>query len=110
MSEWSRFVGAEQRGRSTKIRDTGGKKRVTLEGLDARVAGLEALVEELKAMIAERGPTPEQEEQLRISEYYAAEAAERRDKREARARADAETERQRLEDRVLDLERFGWGR
>jgi hypothetical protein len=79
-----------------------GKKRVTLEDLDDRMGTLEATVEELKAMIAQQEPTPEQEEQLHISEYYAAEAAERWAKREARQRADAEEERRRLLDRVAE--------
>lgn len=87
-----------------------GKKRITLEDLDQRVSAIQAMLEELKAMIAEQGSTPEQDEQQAISEYYAAEAAERRAKREARARSDAEDERRRLEDRIYDLERSNWGK
>lgn len=87
-----------------------GKKRVTLADLDDRMGTLEAMVEELKAMVEDLGPTPEQEEQRGISEYYAADAAERQAKRILRQKADAEAERQRLEDRVDELERKGWGR
>ena len=68
--------------------------------------------QELKALIREvlQEVQQERDEQLAASEYYAAEAAERAAKRLTRERADAEQERQRLEDRVNDLERKGWGR
>ena len=72
-------------------------------------AELKALIREVLAEVQEEGERVS-EEQRHISEYYAAEAAERSTKREARARAEAEDERCRLEDRVYDLERKGWGR
>ena len=64
--------------------------------------------QELKALIRE--VLQERDEQLATSEYYAAEAAERAAKRLTRERQGAEQDRQRLEDRVNDLERKGWGR
>lgn len=67
---------------------------------------------ELKAVIREvmKEIQREQDEQESITEYYAAEAMERRVKREARERVDAEAARQSLEDRVNDLERQNLGR
>ena len=68
--------------------------------------------QELKALIREvlGEMGQEQAEQKSISEYYAEEARERQAKREARARQDAEDERCRLESRVNELERKGWGK
>ena len=62
---------------------------------------------ELKALIREVLAEVEQDrrEIREAAEYYTAEAAERKEKRDARAKADAEDERRRLEDRVYDLER-----
>ena len=68
--------------------------------------------QELKALIREVLGEVERErdEQRSISEYYAVEAVERRTKREAREKADADLERRRLEDRICDLEREKWGK
>ena len=68
--------------------------------------------QELKLLIREVLGEIEHErgEQKSISEHWAVEAAERRAKREAQSRQDAKDEFFRLEDRVFDLERKGWGR